>query len=272
MPASPAGRSGFPLILGFPNLWAALLGNDTDADAGDTRAIVSVDTTSLKGTVTFNAATKTLACSADADEFDLVRPGATVQESFSYTMADSAGATSTARVTVTVAGGANNAPVTVTIWSDAIAGNAGEDIIRGGLGNNTISGLDGADQLWGGLGDERLFGGKGIGTRYGEPGDDILDSGDGNDVLHGGLGNDRLTGGPGADLFVIEGGLLAGIDTITDFEVGVDHLSLEGIRNYLGVRMDVDFDDTQDGALLFAGGAVRLLWVSDVSDPNALMA
>ncbi|MCR0983717.1 Ig-like domain-containing protein [Roseomonas populi] len=253
------------------NLWAALLGNDTDPDAGDTKSIVSVDTAGLKGSVAFDATTKMLTYSADADEFDLLAPGAKVQESFSYTVADSAGATSTARVTVTVMGGANNAPVNGSIWSDTITGNAGEDIIRGGLGNDTLSGLDGADNLWGGIGDDRLLGGKGIDTLYGELGNDVLDGGDGDDILNGGAGSDRLSGGQGADLFVVEGGLLAGVDTITDFQVGVDHLRLEDMRGFIGLEMDVNFDGTQDSVLLFALGSVRLLGVSGVSDWNTLM-
>ncbi|MET0374336.1 MAG: glycoside hydrolase, partial [Rhizorhabdus sp.] len=51
---------------------------------------------------------------------------------------------------------------------------------------------------------------------------------DGNDTLSGDLGADRLTGGAGADLFVFSGAgsPMATPDTITDFQDGMDHLSI----------------------------------------------
>ncbi|MEM1280959.1 MAG: DVUA0089 family protein, partial [Cyanobacteria bacterium P01_H01_bin.152] len=56
---------------------------------------------------------------------------------------------------------------------------------------------------------------------------DILTGTDGDDVLNGLLGDDIYTGGAGADQFVL--GIAQGVDTITDFEVGVDQISLGGL-------------------------------------------
>lgn len=53
---------------------------------------------------------------------------------------------------------------------------------------------------------------------------DILTGGSGNDLLTGETGNDTLTGNGGSDTFVLSEG--AGSDTITDFENGVDLISL----------------------------------------------
>ncbi|NEP19915.1 MAG: hypothetical protein F6J97_24020, partial [Leptolyngbya sp. SIO4C1] len=57
--------------------------------------------------------------------------------------------------------------------------------------------------------------------------DDMLTGTDGDDLLDGLLGDDTYTGGAGADQFVL--GLGQGIDTITDFEVGVDQIKLGGL-------------------------------------------
>ena len=69
----------------------------------------------------------------------------------------------------------------------------------------------------------------------GGPGDDLTgtDAADmlmgtnGDDLLDGLLGDDTYTGDAGADQFVL--GIAQGVDTITDFEVGVDQISLGGL-------------------------------------------
>lgn len=52
----------------------------------------------------------------------------------------------------------------------------------------------------------------------------LLSGGAGKDTLIGGAGADTLAGGTGADTFVLD--LLAGVDTVTDFTAGVDHIAL----------------------------------------------
>ncbi len=99
------------------NLVPLLLANDTDVDTGDTRSITAVNTTGTIGTVAFNAATQTLTYSANAAAQDALAAGQTATDSFSYTVADSQGATSSATVTVTVTG-VNDAPVLVTPVAD----------------------------------------------------------------------------------------------------------------------------------------------------------
>lgn len=71
---------------------------------------------------------------------------------------------------------------------------------------------------------------------------DILQAGAGNDVLRGGLGNDILTGGEGDDAFDWQLADLSGfIDTVTDFELGVDSIDIADILddpNGDGVTLD----------------------------------
>ena len=55
----------------------------------------------------------------------------------------------------------------------------------------------------------------------------MLTGTDGDDLLDGLAGNDTYTGGAGADQFVFA--VAQGIDTITDFEVGIDQISLGGL-------------------------------------------
>ncbi len=81
--------------------------------------------------------------------------------------------------------------------ADRIEGLNGKDILDGGDGNDTLLGGDGKDSLIGSAGDDSLIGGK---------------------------DQDTLVGGVGFDTFVIESG--NGADTITDFELGSDRLSL----------------------------------------------
>ena len=90
--------------------------------------------------------------------------------------------------------------------ADRIEGLNGRDILDGGDGNDTLLGGNGRDSLIGGAGDDSLIGGKD------------------KDTLIGGVGFDILTGDNGGDTFVIESG--RGADTITDFELGQDRLSL----------------------------------------------
>ena len=92
------------------NLVPLLLANDTDPDTGDTLSVSAVNTTGTIGTVAFDAATQTLSYSADAASQDALATGETATDTFSYTVADSHGETSTAAVTVTVTG-VNDAPV-----------------------------------------------------------------------------------------------------------------------------------------------------------------
>ncbi len=82
--------------------------------------------------------------------------------------------------------------------------------------NTTVTGTVGNDTLEGGDFGDNL---------YGLAGNDTLQGYDGDDVLNGGTGDDTLTGGSGADVFLFND--TSGMDTITDFQDGVDLLRLE---------------------------------------------
>jgi serralysin len=128
--------------------------------------------------------------------------------------------------------------------ADYLQGNAGADTIDGGEGNDRIVGGQDNDQITGGTGQDSINGNLGSDTIDGGAGDDtvrggqsadVLRGGDGNDVLLGDLGADTMTGGAGSDIFQVRGndaafvslpGLLGQHDTITDFAIGADHISL----------------------------------------------
>lgn len=82
--------------------------------------------------------------------------------------------------------------------------------LTGNAANNALTGNDASNILRGLAGNDSLSGGEGA------------------DTLYGGLGNDSLSGGEGADVFVFDSKLGAtNVDTIDDFEVGVDKLKLD---------------------------------------------
>jgi len=189
-----------------------VLGNDTDVDTGDSKSIVSVSATALGGRATI--VDGQVVYTADADSFDLLNQGDSVVDSFTYVMQDSAGATSTATVQVTVSG-VPNAPTQSGGNGDSVLnGTSGDESLNGGNGSDRLFGNDGADTLSGGNGDDLLSGGRGI---------DVLSGGNGKDTLDGGAGSDVLTGGNGDDRFVFSGAF--GHDVVTDFSH--DHIQLD---------------------------------------------
>jgi len=74
----------------------------------------------------------------------------------------------------------------------------------------------------------------------GGAGDDKLSGGAGIDILSGRGGNDVLTGGAGADVFRFEN-LGSGVDRITDFQVGVDHIALKATAFGITTLSDLSF-------------------------------
>jgi uncharacterized delta-60 repeat protein len=145
---------------------------------------------------------------------------------------------------------------------DVLGGDAGADTLDGGDGtdvafyreagaivldlrtpaNNTGDAagdiLINIENLWGSRFNDVIIGADNVGGQvYGFEGNDILDGGGGDDVFYGGTGADIITGGAGAeDFFFLSwndhynqyGTLEAyeGGDTITDFEHGVDHITV----------------------------------------------
>lgn len=108
---------------------------------------------------------------------------------------------------------------------DFLFGGLGDDRLDGGSGDDTLLAGDGDDFLFGGVGQDVLSGGAGDDLIKGGDGDDFIDGGDNNDILEGGRGNDTLVGGSGADVFVFRPG--EGVDTILDFEEGLDLIRID---------------------------------------------
>lgn len=130
----------------------------------------------------------------------------------------------------TLYGGAGNDYLDGGIGDDRLFGEEGIDQLRGGDGNDYLDGGDGHDSLHGGNGDDTLIGGAGRDFLSGGEGNDVLYGGEGDDELSGDAGDDELYGGPGRDLFAYFAApsLNAGIDTIMDFEQGVDTVGFVG--------------------------------------------
>ena len=172
----------------------AVLANDSDADSGDALTVVSVNSpTGLQGSVAVAADGSALTYTVGSG-FQTLLSGQTATESFTYTVQDSAGAQSSAAVTLTIVGA--NEPVVIVNppapGPGAIVGTAGDDI---------MAGTAGADTLFGQAGDDEISAGGGADTVFGGAQDDTLNGGTGNDILSGGAGRDDLTGGVGADTF-----------------------------------------------------------------------
>lgn len=193
-----------------------VLANDTDANAGDTRTLVSVSATAKGSTVSI--VDGKVVYLADGDSFDLLADGATATDSFTYVMRDAAGLTSTATVEVTVTGLADTIAWTgATTGADTFSGGAADERADGGAGADALGGGAGADTLLGGAGNDSLAGGSGI---------DSLNGGDGADTLAGGVGADVLAGGRGADVFVF--GVDFGRDIVVDFKPVEDEIRFVG--------------------------------------------
>ncbi len=141
-----------------------------------------------------------------------------------------------------ISGGLGNDYIRGEYGDDRIDGGLGNDTLLGGYGNDEIRAQDGDDFVDGGSGADRIFGdqgndilrgGRGDDVVKGGTGDDLVGGGNGNDILYGGTGNDTLLGRKGADILI--GGVGEdifqfargeGVDTVSDFRVGVDLISI----------------------------------------------
>ena len=138
-----------------------------------------------------------------------------------------------------------------------ITGNDGRNIIDGGRGADTMAGKDGNDRYYVDNRNDEVIEAKNEGTDHvvstvsfslagqyiewltlsgtgninagGNSLDNKLTGNGGNNTLNGGKGNDILTGGGGVDFFKFDAALGANnVDTITDFQVNVDKILLDG--------------------------------------------
>ncbi len=119
---------------------------------------------------------------------------------------------------------------------DRVEGTNDEDILWGNSTNTFIQGLQGDDRLTAGgnndyligdSGNDTLSGNNGNDTLIGGTGFDLLSGGAGADVLQGDRGNDKLRGGTEADIFVLAEDNDTTLDTILDFEDGIDKILLQ---------------------------------------------
>lgn len=93
---------------------------------------------------------------------------------------------------------------------DVIHGSDGHDVILGDYGYIDSGGVE---HLIGGDYNDKLYGGAGNDRIYGQGG---------NDQLPGGIGDDYLVGGPGDELYVYDGDVNDGLDTIIEGAFGGD--------------------------------------------------
>ena len=161
--------------------------------------------------------------------------------------------------------------------SDVIFDASGNDQILGGDGNDKVLVLTGKNQIDGGNGSDFIIGGIQGDTINGGRGNDVIqgDAGagifGGADVIVGGAGDDIMMGGRGADVFVfatndgtdvIASFNVADImyDTINgysanavgaDFQVGVDHIRLDGFLTVNSSNI-MDFVTNSDQGATFS--------------------
>jgi VCBS repeat-containing protein len=144
------------------------------------------------------------------------------------------------------------------------------DTIRGNDADNTFEGLGGADLLDGRSGSDTAsysLSPRGVNvdlalrqqstanngdasgdtlisieSLIGSAHADELKGNNDHNRLEGGGGNDTITGRGGKDFFVVEFGTGKGLDTITDFQRGVDTLVLQVARQQVATALDAFLD------------------------------
>lgn len=158
--------------------------------------------------------------------------------------------------------------------NDVLVGGNGSDVLDGGTGDDELDGGRGDDLLVGGDDQDVLVGGKGNDELDGGAGDDELDGGKGSDTLDGGAGDDILTGGSGDDTFIFGPGSGSDNDTITDFNLDNDILSLtDGLMiSDISDDKDVDGDSVLDTVVTFnSGDTLTLLGVSGATEGDLVL-
>jgi Ca2+-binding RTX toxin-like protein len=185
-------------------------------------------------------------------DYQYMVPNSNNDESFTYTIVDSDGDSSSANLTFLNTANSLQEPNQVfgNNGANTLSGTDGIDIIGGDDGNDSLSGGGGGDHITGGAGADTLSGGAGndilIGgsqsERQDQPGviraadlGDLIDGGDGDDFIVGNQGNDTLIGGDGNDTLIggagndsIVGG--SGADQMTG-DQGDDVINLAGGGN-----------------------------------------
>jgi len=152
------------------------------------------------------------------------------------------------RSEVHAGGGADTVTASGTELTVVYGGSGGDLIITSGPAAGEFYGGRHDDVLWGCKGNDSLYGGRGKDDLFGAAG---------TDILKGGKGRDTLNGGAGADIFAFKGIKDEGVDTVSDFQDGVDVLQIKGE----GVDTVSDFQDGVD-VLQIKGGNFAGLEIS----------
>lgn len=222
-PGQPTGKNQKPTDISLSNASVAenqpagaIVGNlsTTDPDAGNTHSYALV---------TGDGSTDNSAFTIEGNVLKVKQP-LDFEAKNAYTIRvqtkDQGGLTYEEKLTIAV----------TDVNENPFLGDAGNNIINGDAQNNQIDGREGDDLLSGFGGDDIIVGGLGNDTLFGNEGNDNLQGGEGNDLLNGGLGTDKMAGGGGNDRFVFGGSVFSkstfGIDTISDFEKGIDKIVL----------------------------------------------
>ena len=183
--------------------------------------------------------------------------------------------------------GAGTTPDTVhgSNSADNISGGSGADTIYGNGGNDALNGDGQADKLYGGSGVDTITGGNQNDDIYGGSGADIISGNDqqdliyggsgndtingnaGNDAIYGGFGADTLTGGAGTDTFTFLDARDTG-DTITDYSIADDTISLTGIDADSALSGNQNFAGVTNGLTLTSHGVI---WFYDASTGQTIV-
>ncbi|HEX2552576.1 MAG TPA: Ig-like domain-containing protein [Microvirga sp.] len=225
----------------------SVLANDSDPDAGDRLRVTALEGRPLGANLTLAGLYGTLTLREDGTydytlgNTDALIAGETGIERFTYTVADEAGHTATAVLTVAVAGsdlklargGSFSAhrghdEITGDAGDDRTAGRGGDDRLDGGAGDDTLWGEDGADALFCGFGHDRAVGGAGDDVIWLGEGDDQAWGEAGRDAIHGEAGDDAADGGGDDDVLILGSGDDRGWGGL-----GNDQLSGEAGHDYL---------------------------------------
>ena len=158
-------------------------------------------------------------------------------ESFSYTLTQADGDSSTALLRIEVL--ANTQTTTPITGSGLLNGTATVDVLLGSSGADELRGEGANDHLEGAAGNDLLLGG------------------DGADILIGGAGNDELWGGSGADTFIWHAGD-TGADVLKDFDLGEDKIDLsdllQGEENASDIGAYIQLDADGETLLISTSG------------------
>ncbi|MEQ9621877.1 Ig-like domain-containing protein [Coleofasciculus chthonoplastes] len=239
-----------------------ILANDSDPVEGDSVFIDSFDAISLLGSTISQDDNGTPNDLTDDQLVYTPEFGFVGTDSFTYTISDGNGGTSTATVDVvvepiqdmTLFGTPLDDTLVANIGDDTLFGLTGEDILNGKAGDDFADGGADDDQLQGEAGNDTLLGNSGNDFLDGGEGDDILDGDTGDDILFGDLGNDTLNGGGDRDF--LSGGVG---DDLLDGGTGSDRLlggaGADKFRLQSGTGGDLifDFSDGEDLFLLTDG-------------------